>query len=42
MTAEIYKQCCDPGVTWEGTTHGKVSKLCILVSNWYQMAAFKT
>ena len=24
MSAEVYKQCCDPGVTWEGTTHGKV------------------
>ncbi|CAL5218920.1 g666 [Coccomyxa viridis] len=27
MTAEIYKQCCDHGVTWEGTTHGKVGKI---------------
>ena len=26
MTAEVYKQCCDPGVTWEGTTHGKVRR----------------
>ena len=20
----MYEQCCDPGVTWQGTTHGKV------------------